>query len=50
MQYDENYGIYRQIRQDFPAIYINICLNSNKYNVKKGLQKSEMFSIITLYD
>lgn len=50
MQYDENKGIYRQTRQDFPTICINICLNSNKYNIKKGLQKSEMFSIITLYD
>jgi len=38
------------MRQDFPIICINICLNSNKYNIKKGLQKSEMFSIITLYD
>lgn len=38
------------MRQDFPTICINICLNSNKYNIKKGLQKSEMFSIITLYD
>mgnify|MGYP006964297953 CR=1 FL=1 len=50
MQYDENKGICRQMRQDFPTICINICLNSNKYNIKKGLQKSEMFSIITLYD
>ncbi len=36
------------MRQNFPAICINICLNSNKYNIKKGFQKNEKFSIIIL--
>jgi len=33
VQYDGNRGTYRQMRQDFPIICTNICLNSNKYNI-----------------
>ncbi len=50
VQYVEILEIYRQIRQKLPCNCDNICTICKENYGKKGLQKSEMFSIIILYN